>query len=91
MGMKIKRNLSCGTSAPSLRGGAPRSEYTIAMIAGGNHTIIYWHADRRDWGSVFSVIGHSLRQKSKIFATSLKEGGKGHSRATARQMSIFYS
>ena len=61
------------------------------MIAGGNHTIIYWHDVSRDWGSVRHKIGHSLRQKSKIFATSLKEGGKGRSRATARQMPIYNS
>jgi len=30
-----------------------------------------------DWGSVLSHAQHSLRQKSKIFATSLSEGGKG--------------
>ena len=29
-----------------------------------------------DWGSVLYCARHSLRQKSEIFATSLKEGGK---------------
>ena len=32
--------------------------------------------DQRDWGSAVTVIGHSLSQKSKIFASSLREGAK---------------
>ena len=33
-------------------------------------------AEQADWGSVVFKVGHSLRQKSEIFATSLFEGGK---------------